>query len=546
MNDSPFPDNSADQAVPTPGNRWKISARPLSGASRDNRWQETEDPGETSWKRAPDLRLRGSIAIPRDNAPGTIVPPISLTVYFLAILLGFIASFDVSVPRPIMLLGSAMIFIPLFFKSLQYPLPALMALIVYIPYSKAVSGNLGGAVTGLNFTTAIMLLCFLSASAVSRKSAPLTVLPDERSFRHLVILFCILGAFSVIHTDISSSGFGPISALVDYKRWLDPFLVFFVFSYLLKTEEDGRLLVTLMAMSLVVIGLGTFEEHRINGMAHHLVRLTGIAQQANQMGAFYSNYLMIMIAFFMMKGLGLRRRFFLFFGLGGCLLGLFMTESRGDALSMAIALMFFFFIRSRILFLGVVALLAVAILNAQYLPGGLGTRLQRTVVHQDANSLDQRTTLDASARTRLALWKGATAMIESHPIFGVGYKMFQSNIYRYVPKNDETAHLSLRKRDAHNAYLLIGAEMGIPTLLVFIYLIFSMFRVSFYSFWVSTDRFWKLVCLGTASTVISLAITNIFGSRFNSMIVTGYLWALLAIILKIPIWQMNKMSQQKS
>ena len=546
MNDTSPSDDAADQATPTPGNRWRMSARPMAGGNREKEAEETEKQEISRWKTKPEFRLPGSIAIPRDNAPGTGVPPISLTLYFLAILLGFIASFDVSVPRPVMLLGSALIFIPLFFKSLQFPLPALMALIIYIPYSKAVSGNLGGAVTGLNFTTAIMLLCFLSASAVSRRGAPLAILPGEKSFRNLVVFFCILGAFSVIHTDISASGFGPLSALVDYKRWLDPFLVFFVFSYLVKTEEEGRLLITLMAMSLVVIGLGTFEEHRINGMAHHLVRLTGIAQQANQMGAFYSNYLLIMIAFFLMKGLGLRRRFFLFLGLGGCLLGLFMTESRGDALSMAIALLFFFFIRSRILFLGVVALLAVAILNAQYLPGGLGTRLQRTVVHQDANSLDQRTTLDASARTRLALWAGATAMIESHPVFGVGYKMFQSNIYRYVPKNDETSHLSLRNRDAHNAYLLIGAEMGIPTLLVFLYLIFSMFRVSLYSFWVSTDRFWKLVCLGTASTVVSLAITNVFGSRFNSMIVTGYLWALLAIILKIPVWQMNKMAQEKS
>jgi len=537
-------DDEMNNASPTPGNRWRMAAKSFDGEHREAT-PEPETPG-SRWKEKSIFRLPGTITIPKKNTPGIEVPTLSLTITSIACILGFIASFDLSVPRPIMLLGSLLIFVPLFFKSLQYPLPSLIALIVYIPYSKAVSGNLGGAITGLNFTTVIMLLCFLSVSSVARKGAPLTVLPKERSFRRLLIFFCALGAFSVIHTDISSSGFGPLSALVDYKRWLDPFLVFFVISYLVKTEEEGRLLVTVMVMSLVIIGLGTFEEHRINGMAHHLVRLTGIAQQANQMGAFYSNYLLIMIAFFMMKGLGLRWRFFLFFGLGGCLLGLFMTESRGDALSMAIALMFFFFVRSRILFLGIVALLAVAILNAQYLPGGLGTRLQRTIVHQDMNSLDQTTTLDASARTRLALWTGAIAMIKDNPLFGVGYKMFQSNIFHYVPHNEETSHLSLKKRDAHNAYLLIGAEMGIPTLLVFGYLLFSMFRISLYSFWVSTDRFWKLICLGTASTVVSLIITNIFGSRFNSMIVTGYLWALLAIILKIPIWEMNKMAQNKA
>ncbi len=530
-------------ATPTPGNRWKMAAKTLAvGNDEEELSQNQEVP---KWNKIPDTRLKGSLAIPRKNNPGMGVPPIALKVYLIAILLGCIASFELSIPRPIMLLGGALIFIPLMFKSLQFPMPALMALILYIPYAKEISGNLGGAVTGLNFTTFIMLLCFLSASAVAKRGNPLTVLPRERSFRQLLLLFCALGAFSVLHTDIVSSGFGPLTALVEYKRWIEPFLIFFIFSYLVRKEEEGRILVTLIVMSLAIIGLGTFEEHRINGMAHHLVRLIGIAQQANQMGAFYSNYLFIMIAFLMMNGLGLRRRFFLFLGFSGCFLGLFMTESRGDALAMTIALLFFFFIRSRTLFLGVILLIIFSALNVQYLPGGLGSRLQRTVVHQNLNGLSQNTTFDASARTRIAIWTGAIAMIEAHPIFGVGYELFPNNIFRYVPHNKETDNLAVKKRDAHNAYLLIGSEMGIPTLLVFLYLLFSMFRVSMYSFWVSTDRFWKLVCLATACTVISLVFTNIFGSRFNSTVVTGYLWALLAIILKVPIWQINKIAEAK-
>ena len=529
--------------TPTPGNRWKIAALPHFEGNKEG--YDSQDDGSPGWKKEPATKMKGSISIPRKNTQGMDIPSISIKVYFIMITLGAIAAFDFSVPRPIMLLGGALIFIPLFLKSLQYPLPSLIALIVYVPYAKEISGNLGGAVTGLNFTTIIMLLCFLSASAVAKRGNPLTVLPRERSFRQLLVLFCALGAFSVLHTDIVSSGFGPMSALIEYKRWIEPFLIFFIFSYLVKTEEEGRLLVTLIAMSLAIIGLGTFEEHRINGMAHHLVRLTGIAQQANQMGAFYSNYIPIMIAFLMLSGLGLRRKAFLFLGFGGCLLGLFMTESRGDALAMVISLLFFFLIRSRPLFLGVVALLIFALLNAQYLPGGLGTRLQRTVVHQNLNGLDQNTTLDASARTRIAIWTGAVGIIESHPVFGVGYNMFPNYIFTYVPHNDETAHLNLQKRDAHNAYLLIGTEMGVPTLLVFLYLLFSMFRVSLYSFWISTDRFWKLVCLAAAASVVSLIFTNIFGSRFNSTVVTGYLWALLAIILKVPIWQINKMAEAK-
>lgn len=477
--------------------------------------------------------------IGRNNAlsPDFTIPFIPWPYYAIAIILGFDAFFSFGIPRLILLPLSAALFISLAIKSVGTPLPAMMALIVYIPYAKAVSGNMGGFLPGLNYTTALMLIVILGMYSRVQGIQVETALPLEARFRRLVLLFCFVGAISVIHTDVVFAGWSVFTAIVDYKRWVDPFLVFFLFSYLVRTREEGKVLIYLMAVSMVVVGIGSLYEHHALAERTHRIRLKGIAGQANQMGAFYANYMFLILGFLWMKGLPTVKKSIFALGFWGCLLGLFATESRGDALALVAGMLLFFFLRNRLLFFGVVAGIIFLAVNIQFLPSGLRARIQHTVVHRDPYGFsDSSGQLDASARTRLALWQGAANMIMSHPILGVGYKMFPEYIYQYVPHNEETARLPLRHRDGHNAYLMIGAEMGAPALFLFLILLLYMFRIMWRAYRAAPDPFWKTVSVCGLCAVSSLVLTNVFGSRVISLVLAGYLWALLAILLKVPKW----------
>lgn len=466
------------------------------------------------------------------------IPEVSWPYYAVAVLLGFDAFFSVGIPRLILLPLSAVIFISLVFKSVGSPLPAMMALVVYIPYAKAVSGNMGGAVTGLNYTTVLMLIVIMGMYSRSQGTQMESPLPMESAFRRLVVIFCVMGAFSVIHTDMVFVKWSIFTAIVDYKRWVDPFLVFFLFSYLVRTREEGKVLIYLMAVSMVVVGIGSLWEHHVLAGRSHRIRLKGIAGQANQMGAFYANYIFLILGFFVMKGIGTFKRSLFALGFFGCLLGLFATESRGDALALVGGMMLFFFLRNKLLFFGVVAGIAFLALNIQFLPSGLRARIQHTVTHRDPYGFETGSgQLDASARTRLALWSGAANMIMQHPFIGVGYKMFPEYIYQYVPHNADTDRLPLRHRDGHNAYLMIGAEMGMPTLLLFLIILVFMLRIGLRAYRASRDPFWKTMSVCALCAVLSLIMTNMFGSRVISLMLAGYLWALLAILLKVPKWE---------
>ena len=70
------------------------------------------------------------------------LPSVPWGYYAIAIVLGFDAFFSVGIPRLILLPLSAVLFLSLALKSAGTPMPAMMALIVYIPYAKAIAGNM--------------------------------------------------------------------------------------------------------------------------------------------------------------------------------------------------------------------------------------------------------------------------------------------------------------------------------------------------------------------------------------------------------------------
>lgn len=463
-------------------------------------------------------------------------PDIPWAYFAIVVFMGVVAAFDVGVPTIVLLVLSAAVFFSLLQKSLTHPVYGLLGLIAFIPYSKTIAGNLGGMIPGLNYTTVLTLITLIGFFSNSSRLAKYPVLPLESTFRNLVLLFCLIGGFSIIHTDIVNAAFSIGSTLVSYKRWLDPILVFFLCSFLVQEEEDAKKILYMMAFTLIVVGFGTYwQRHELDEHSSY-VRFIGIAGQSNTMGAFYANYSFVMIGFLVMKGIKRLRKGVILLGLIGFLLGLFATQSRGDALGFVAGMLLFLFFRNKLQFLAFFAAIIFVALNPHFLPGGLKQRVERTIQQRSDDGFAVKKQLDASARTRLALWKGAVRMIADNPIMGVGYKMFQTYIFGYVDHNEKTAGLELKGRDGHNAYLMIGAEMGLPALFLFLIILGNMFRIAWKSYQASPDLYWKIVSLCAMCSVGSLTVTNMFGSRVFSLILTGYLWAMMAILLKMPRW----------
>lgn len=67
-----------------------------------------------------------------------------------------------------------------------------------------------------------------------------------------------------------------------------------------------------------------------------------------------------------------------------------------------------------------------------------------------------------SSNTRLALWQAGLHMIAAHPLTGIGLGNFKVEVQQYATGHKDLDHI------AHNSYLEIAAEMGLPALAFYV------------------------------------------------------------------------------
>jgi len=132
-----------------------------------------------------------------------------------------------------------------------------------------------------------------------------------------------------------------------------------------------------------------------------------------------------------------------------------LSASRGGFLGL-IASCLYFLLRSRhrVRNLAMVCVaLAVLSLPVQISP------VQR-LLHPSQSDQDAQ-------QIRLALWDGGLKMVAAHPIFGVGLDNYPSEISKYVDPAKVPKYETVR-RVAHNSYMEIAAELGVPSLFIFL------------------------------------------------------------------------------
>lgn len=74
---------------------------------------------------------------------------------------------------------------------------------------------------------------------------------------------------------------------------------------------------------------------------------------------------------------------------------------------------------------------------------------------------------ETSADTHVALMHGGIRLILAHPVLGVGLDNFITKIADYITP-EEASRMDRVARVAHNSYIEIGAEAGVPALLAFL------------------------------------------------------------------------------
>lgn len=450
---------------------------------------------------------------------------------FFIFIIGIILTLDIRLPKfitiPIAIIGLS----GLFYVSFVKPQVSLLILTAYLPFSRLIIGKFGTEITGLNFSN-ILLFIVITGWVFNSLSRGLN-LSSKASLSPVIVVFCLLGLLSFFRTKFNYSNFyeeGNFLAI--FKSWITPILLYFIGLNMVKEKDSFKKVLFLISLVTFIIALMAIIEFIRRGDRGSIEysRIGGVFENPNMLSAFLIYNMFFFLSFFLYYFRNFKY-WLLLIPFLACCRAIMFTFSRGAYLAFGFALLAVTFFKNKTFFILFSILLLFMISNPAFLPESVQARLASTFGGNKVISTNTEDITDSSATSRILVWKGALEMIKEHPLFGVGQGMFPHLIGKYVP---------LGGMDAHNTYLIIAAEMGVPALLVFLTILFMLIKNSCWLLRKTEDRYFKAFALGMLGLVFGLIMANMFGSRLNFEEVSSYFWLLSGMLMRAVIMRRNK------
>jgi putative inorganic carbon (HCO3(-)) transporter len=200
--------------------------------------------------------------------------------------------------------------------------------------------------------------------------------------------------------------------------------------------------------------------------------------------------------------------------LGGCLI---LTYSRGAWLSVVVVIIVCGVLYNRKLLWLLLALPLLA----------LGAH--DAVLERFASILNPT---DTSSTLRLALWESTLAMISDRPLLGIGWGAY----WLVYPQYDFFVQdASTKIFHAHNMYLNIAAEIGIPGLLTFLAIWYGHLRIALTIRSRTADNWLAGLMLGVIGAFLSLFVSGFTDFIMFNIQLSMLFWLLSALV--VITWQ---------
>jgi O-antigen ligase len=450
-----------------------------------------------------------------------------------ALVLGLVLEANIEIPGVVIAIFGALGVLALLLGGLFRPELPLYVLAAYLPFSKALPGDFGRAATALNFTNLLFVAVIVAAAfdCVARRRPLL----EFHGLHVTVALLAAWGCLSFLLTALgpaAPTGYAD-DRLSDLKRWLDPFVVYFLFFQGVRRDDIWKNVVGIvMVVVVVVAGLAVYDYIDVADSGLEKSRVGGVVGQPNYLGAFFVYY-MFLFAGHWIENRRRPRAWLLLLPFALCFRGIMVTFSRGAYLAFAQGLLGLAYFKRRTLALVATAALALVAINPWLLPAGIRYRLDATFESQSEPLGEYSSVtveeLDSSSAGRLVIWQGGLEMVKANPFLGVGFGLFPDTIGSY------TATELNKVRDAHNAYLITAGELGLPGFVLLLANFGLLFWVASAVYRRHPDSFFHATALGFLGGLSALLMANMFGSRLNTTEVASYIWVLAALMARADV-----------
>jgi O-antigen ligase len=132
---------------------------------------------------------------------------------------------------------------------------------------------------------------------------------------------------------------------------------------------------------------------------------------------------------------------------------------------------------------------------------------------------------------RVVIWRHGLELVKERPWTGLGLVIPKDHMEREVLTEYGPVHVHSHM---HNAYLQVAVSMGVPALLVFLWLLFALFRLGAQAPRGGIRNLWEEGLVNAyPAIVMALAVNGLFEWNFGDSEILGLLWMLTGGVLGI-------------
>lgn len=184
-----------------------------------------------------------------------------------------------------------------------------------------------------------------------------------------------------------------------------------------------------------------------------------------------------------------------------------------------------------------IAIALVTPLGLLILLGGLTSVVPQALTERVTTGFDDVRPFDASRATitdenfaateRMAHWQAGWRMFTNQPLMGVGAGNFNDQYPEYHVRDK----FKFSRGHAHNYYIHVLAEVGIPGLAMYLVLIGSVAALALLVLFNAPHGFSRMLTLGGFGTIVSTGVHNVFENLhvLNLSIQIGLVWTLVVV-----------------
>ncbi len=371
----------------------------------------------------------------------------------------------------------------------------------------------------LNIALYLMLIAW--AINIVRKKK---IFNPNKLNKYLIILFCVVAASIPVKYLLNEVPHESLfQELIYLKGWLNPVLLFFILYNTLDNERHCRLALGGLLVFFTITVLSTIGES--TGILH--IGKLKIVQESRSAGFAepnqYAAYLVLFLPLLFSGALfstGIRKLLSIML-IFLAIISLIITGSRGGIISLVFACVVYCYVFASKKLIKLRTILIVILIGLPLL-GGTGFLLSpQNVREKFLERFNPTHTSNADELTsgRITLWTNSLKLFFKSPVFGHG----QNTIHALMKKYFSTAG------NSHNDYLLYMVHFGIVGLIIFLLILWTLFRQTWLFSEHSVDNYFVILSLSYFSGLAGFSLA-MFG--VNIIQPLYFLWAYSAIILR--------------